>query len=141
MARPGATTGRLAVGLGLVSAAVHGVLAVDAWERSVLTAAFLLAMAVACLACAPSLWRGGSVHAWMTMVGLSGVMLLAHWELCFACGPGAHDSAGRSGLSTAALVLMAAEIGVASASVLRLTSRSPHNLHHTNRENNREVLT
>jgi hypothetical protein len=141
MASPGVGAGRLAIGLGLVSAAVHGVLAVNAWERSAVTAAILVVMAVACLACAPSLWRGGSVHTWMTMVGLSGVMLFAHWQLCFACGPEVHHSAGRGGLVITVLCLMAAEMALASASVLRLTFSASRNIHSNIIENNREVLT
>ncbi len=88
-------------------------------------------MATACLTCARPLWRGGSLHAWMTMVGLTGVMVYAHSSLCFACGPEIHDSAGRSGLSTVALVIMAAELALSTAAVIRV-------LLHTNP--NREVV-
>lgn len=115
------TTGRTAVCLSLITAGVHGVLAAEAWSQSTTTALLLVGMAAVCLTCTPSLWRGGSLHSWMTMLGLTGVMLYAHWAFCFACGPAVHESyAGRSNLSGLALVLMAAEIAVATAAVVRL---------------------
>jgi hypothetical protein len=113
-----ADLGRPVVGLIVVSSTVHLVLA---WQAPNVGARLaLVAMAAACLGCARHLWRGGSVHAWMTMVGLTGVMVYAHWSLCFACGPEVHHSAGRSGLSTVALVLMAAELALSTAAVLHL---------------------
>jgi hypothetical protein len=72
----------------------------------------------------------------MTMLGLAGVMLYAHCALCFVCGPGVHHAAARSDLATAAIVLMAAEMTLAIAAVVRLTLLS----HHNTRENDREVV-
>jgi hypothetical protein len=132
--------GRAAVGLIAGSTAVHLTLA----ERAVSTEALLLlvAMAGACLACVPALWRGGSLHSWMTMLGLTGAMLFAHLELCFACGPSIHAESELGlglgthlfgqGLSSLALWLMAAEMALAAAAVVRL-------LHHPN-HNNPEVV-
>ena len=127
MPRPTAA-GRTAVGLSVTTAGVHGALAAHAWSQSTTTSLLMAAMAVVCLTCVPSLWRGGSLHSWMTMLGLSGVMLYAHWAFCFACGPAVHESStGRSGLSVLALLLMAAEIALSSAVVTRfLLSTTTH---------------
>lgn len=110
--------GRFAVVLIVLSGAIHLVLAAHATNTGAGLA--LVAMAAACLVCVRSLWRGGSLHSWMTMLGLGGVMLYAHWALCFACGAEVHHSAGRSGLATVALLLMAAEVTLAAGGVLRL---------------------
>lgn len=110
--------GRLAVVLIVISGAVHLALAASAPSPGARFA--LLAMAAACLGCIRSLWRGGSLHAWMATLGLSSLMLVAHWSLCFACGPEVHHSAGRSGLATVALWLMAAEVILSAAVALRL---------------------
>ena len=127
--------GRPAVALIGASAAVHLALA----ERAVSLEATLLlvAMAVACLACVPSLWRGGSLHSWMTMLGLTGAMLYGHLEFCFACGPEVHDAAELhlglgthlfgQGLGSLALWLMAAEMALAVVAILGLLVRPTHN--------------
>ena len=124
--------GRPAVALIATSAAVHSALA----ERAVSLEATLLlvAMAVACLACVPSLWRGGSLHSWMTMLGLTGTALYAHLEFCFACGPTIHAESELGtglgthlfgqGLASAAIWLMFGEMMLAATAVVRLIN--PH---------------
>jgi hypothetical protein len=113
---------------------VHAVLAAGAWDRSPVAAGFLVAMAAACLTCTPSLWRGGALHSWMTMLGLAGVMLFVHWDLCFACGSTVHAASDLDvgvathlfgqGLGSLALWLMVAEMAVAVVAIVRQLSRS-----------------
>lgn len=103
--------------MAVVSATVHVVLATRA--QNLAAAGVLVAMAFACLTCTRALWRGGSLRSWMRMLGMAGVMLFAHWELCFACGPEVHATGGRGGLASFALLLMAAEIVLAATAVVR----------------------
>lgn len=129
--------GRLVVVLALCSAAVHITLAVQTAGRSLTTTLLLAAMAGLCMVCLPALWRGGSVHAWMSMLGLTGVMLYVHLEFCLACGPAIHDVAElhlglaamffEQGLGSLALWLMTAEMALAVIAVLGLLVRTAHN--------------
>lgn len=130
----GTALGRLAVALAGCSAAVHLALANQALDHSPSTAALLLVMAGACLVCAPSLWSGGKVHTWLTMLGVTGAMLYLHWTVCFMCGPTVHEVSNQhesalshftsDGLGSVAIWLMAAEILISSAALIRLLSRS-----------------
>jgi hypothetical protein len=123
--------GRVAVTLIACSTAVHLTLA----DRAVNPEAFILliAMAVACLACAPQLWRGGSTRSWMTMLALTGFMLFAQFEFCFSCGPAVHEESSLGthlfgqGLGSIAIWLMAAEMALATTAVVRLTLHPHHN--------------
>jgi hypothetical protein len=125
------------VALVACSTVVHLTLAERATSAEART--LLVVMGAACLACVPSLWRGGSLHSWMTMLGLSGAMLFAHLELCFACGPMVHDASDLNvgmatqlfgqGLASLALWLMVAEMAVAVTAVFGLPARStPHRI-------------
>lgn len=126
--------GRAAVGLAAGSAATHVVLARDAMERSPLTAGLLVVMAAACLSCAPMLIRGKDIRAWLTMLGLTGVLLFAHAQLCFDCGPELHGhtagfldhlfgTGGSTTLGSLALWLMLAELAVAGAGALSILTQ------------------
>lgn len=123
-------SGRLAVVLAASSTAVHLSLA----GRATSTDAFLalVAMGGACLVCVPSLWRGGSLHSWMTMLGLTGAMLFAHLELCFSCGTSVHGDSSLAnhlflqGLGSAALWLMLGEMTLAGTAVVRLLQTTQH---------------
>lgn len=118
MAAESTLLGRVAVVLIVASGALHLVLAADApnpWAN-----ALLVMMAAACLGCARSLWRGGSLRSWTTMLGLTGVMIAVHWSLCLTCGPHLHHVEVHGGPAVLALVLMAAELVVASVAVLKL---------------------
>lgn len=126
--------GAAAVALAAASAATHVVLAREAMERSPVTAVLLVAMAVACVSCAPMLLRGGDLRAWLTMLGLPAVLLCTHAQLCFDCGPAVHEqtaglldhlagTGAASTLGSLALWLMLAELAVATAGALSLLTR------------------
>lgn len=129
-----AKVGRGAVLILIASALLHLSLASQSVERSPGAAVALAGMGVACLICLPSLWAGGSLRTWMTMLGLTGAMLLAHWEFCFACGPEVHQDAGLhqgpatrlfgQGLASLALWLMVAEMALAATAVVRLLNQT-----------------
>lgn len=110
--------GRVAVLLIVVSGGLHLILAAGA--PNIWANAALVAMAAACLGCVRSLWGGGSLRSWTTMVGLTSVMIAVHWSLCFGCGPHVHHVRSHDGPAVLALVLMAAELVVAGVAVLRL---------------------
>lgn len=122
---------RLALALAASSTAVHLVLAGRAPSTEASLA--LVVMGVACLACAPSFWRGGSLHSWMTMLGLAGAMLVAHLEFCFSCGSSVHGDPSLSnhlfsqGLGSVALWLTLAEMTLAGNVVVRLLQNTHHN--------------
>jgi hypothetical protein len=112
-ARPGALAlGRAAALLVLVSAAVH-LLQVSSGGVGAL---LMATMALACLPCAWHLWHAPTPTAWALTVAVDAVMLLLHGPLV------AHHPGHGGGLAVAGLTLVAGQLVLAAAALLRRTS-------------------
>ncbi len=103
------------------SAALHAVMLTH--SGSVLVAASLGAMALACLFCALDLWRWGSTRAWCLVALMNLAMIAVHAPLPAHHHDGGGSPAAPSTVLAVATLIAAVEVAAAAA-VLYCRSRA-----------------